>query len=51
MAIIEQLVAPLLRQRNPRAREQAAEVAYDIEHYGGKLREALTRAAMRHVIG
>jgi DNA-binding transcriptional MerR regulator len=51
LALIEQLVAPLMRQRNPKAREHAAEVAHDIEALGAELRAALLRAALRHLIG
>ena len=51
LALIEQLVAPLMRQRNPKAREHAAEVAHDIEALGAELRAALARAALRHLIG
>ena len=51
LGLIEQLVLPLMRQRNPKAREHAAEVAHDIEALGADLRAALARAALRHLIG
>ena len=49
--LIEQLVVPLMRQRNPRARVQASEVAHDIEALGAELRAAMIRAALRDLVG
>jgi hypothetical protein len=51
LALIEQMVLPLLRQHNPAAREHAAEVALDIERLGEELRAALASKALRHLIG
>jgi len=51
MALIEQLVLPLLRQRNPAARDHAADVAMDVERLGEELRAALASKALRHLIG
>ena len=51
LGLIEQLVAPLLRQRNPAAREQAGGLADDLEHYGAELRAALVRKGLRLLIG
>ena len=45
--LFEQMIQPLLRQRNPQAREQAREQLTDMERVG-QLRSALMRAAMRH---
>jgi DNA-binding transcriptional MerR regulator len=46
--LFEQMIQPLLRQRNPQSREQAREQLTDMERVGGQLRSALMRAAMRH---
>jgi len=46
--LFEQMIQPLLRQRNPQAREQAREQLTDMEQIGSRLRSALMRAAMRH---
>jgi len=46
--LFEQMIQPLLRQRNPQAREQAREQLTDMEQVGSRLRSALMRAAMRH---
>lgn len=51
MALIEQLVLPLLRQRNPIARDQAGSLAMEIERLGEELRAALASKALRHLIG
>jgi hypothetical protein len=45
--LFEQLVMPLVRQRNPQARVQAAEIVRSLSTLGGELREALLRAALR----
>lgn len=45
--LFEQLIQPLLRQRNPEARAQAAERLSDLEEVGGRLRAAMMRAALR----
>ncbi len=46
--LFEQMIQPLLRQRNPHAREQARTQLTDMERVGGQLRSALMRSAMRH---
>jgi DNA-binding transcriptional MerR regulator len=46
--LFEQMIQPLLRQRNPQAREQARQQLGEMEQIGGKLRSALMRSAMRH---
>jgi DNA-binding transcriptional MerR regulator len=47
----EQLVLPLLKQRNPAARQQAAEVLADLAQLGEGLRAALVRSALRQYSG
>jgi DNA-binding transcriptional MerR regulator len=47
--LFEQLVMPLLRQRNPQAREQAIEDLEELEELGGELRAALVHQALRDV--
>ena len=46
--LLEQLIQPLLRQRNPEARARAVAQLADLEEDGGKLRTAMMRAALRH---
>lgn len=46
--LFEQMIQPLLRQRNPQAREQARVRLTDMERVGSQLRSALMRSAMRH---
>jgi hypothetical protein len=50
-ALVEQVVAPLLRQRSPEARERAEEVAREMAALAVRLHTALVRAAMRNVVG
>ena len=45
--LYEQLILPLLRQRNPQARGQAATRLEELDGLGTKLRAALMRAALR----
>ena len=40
---------PLLRQRNPQARRQAAETIDDLARLGGELRAALLERALREI--
>jgi DNA-binding transcriptional MerR regulator len=47
-ALFEQLVMPLVRQRNPQARQQAVATLNELAELGGRLRAALLRAALRH---
>jgi DNA-binding transcriptional MerR regulator len=47
----EQLVLPLLKQRNPAARQQAADVLADLAQLGEGLRAALVRSALRQYSG
>ena len=46
--LFEQLIQPLLRQRNPDANRQALDNLAHLESVGGELRSALVRAALRH---
>jgi DNA-binding transcriptional MerR regulator len=46
--LLEQLIQPLLRQRNPEARAQAVNELNDLEQVGGRLRSAMMRSALHH---
>ncbi len=45
--LLEQLIQPLLRQRNPEARAQAMGQLNELEQTGGRLRAAMMRSALR----
>ncbi len=45
--LFEQLIQPLLRQRNPDSRAQAVAQLDDLEQTGGRLRAAMMRSALR----
>ena len=47
VGLLEQLIQPLLRQRNPEARSQAVSQLNDLEQVGGRLRAAMMRSALR----
>jgi DNA-binding transcriptional MerR regulator len=47
IGLVEQVVTPLVRQRNPTARRQAADNLGEMAHLGEQLRGALLRAALR----
>jgi DNA-binding transcriptional MerR regulator len=47
VGLFEQLILPLLRQRNPAARAQAAEMLAELGSAGAELRRALLRQALR----
>jgi hypothetical protein len=49
--LVEQIVTPLLRQRNPEARQRAVEAAADLAKLGQSLRAALLRKALRDLLG
>jgi hypothetical protein len=49
VALFEQLIMPLLRQRNPQARRQAADTIADLSRLGGDLRDALLERALKDV--
>lgn len=46
-ALFEQLVLPLLRQRNPQSRQQASTTLVELAEFGAQLRSALLGAALR----
>jgi DNA-binding transcriptional MerR regulator len=47
--IFEQVIVPLLRQRNPEARRQAAATLAELATLGGDLRKALVDQALRQI--
>jgi uncharacterized protein (DUF2336 family) len=47
--IFEQVIMPLLRQRNPEARRQAAATLSELTSLGGDLRRALIDQAVRQI--
>ena len=47
--LFEQIVLPLLRQRNPQARQQATETLTDLARLGNDLRSALVDQAVRQI--
>jgi hypothetical protein len=49
--LVEQIVMPLLRQRNPEARQRALDAASDLATLGQNLRGALLRKALRDLLG
>ncbi len=51
MGLVEQIVTPLLRQRNPEARQRAAEAAADLARLGQGLRASLVRRDIRRQLG
>jgi len=44
--LVQQVRMPLIRQRNPEARQAAAQAVEELSHLGGELRAALLRAAL-----
>ncbi len=46
--LFEQVVMPLYKQRNPRARQQAAGTLDELSRLGAELRDALLRTALRN---
>ncbi len=51
MGLIEQVVIPLLRQRNPESRQRAADAAEQMATLGQSMRATLVRAALRRHLG
>jgi hypothetical protein len=51
LGLIEQVVTPLIRQRNPEARQRAVEAADELSRLGQTLRASLLRRSMRHHLG
>ena len=49
--LFEQIVTPLLKQRNPEARRQAVQALEDLTHLGQSLRAAVLRQALRRLSG
>lgn len=49
--LIEQVVIPLLRQRNPEARQRAVEGADELASLGESMRTTLLRLALRQHLG
>jgi DNA-binding transcriptional MerR regulator len=49
--LFEQIVLPLLKQRNPSARKQAADTLAQLGDLGEALRSALVRQAVRNITG
>jgi DNA-binding transcriptional MerR regulator len=51
VALFEQIVMPLLRQRNPEARRKAGEIVGELARLGAGMRASLLRHALRHQTG
>jgi hypothetical protein len=49
--LFEQVVTPLLKQRNPQARAQAVEALEDLCQLGQRLRAAMLRQAVKGLTG
>ena len=47
-SLFEQMILPLLRQRNPQARQQAVETLTSLTELGGELRSAIVHSALSH---
>ncbi len=51
VGLVEQVIAPLLRQRNPEARQRAVEAAADLARLGQSVRASLVRSELRRQLG
>ncbi|HVA06690.1 MAG TPA: MerR family transcriptional regulator [Acidimicrobiales bacterium] len=51
LGLIEQVIIPLLRQRNPESRQRAVEGATELGSLGQSMRAALLRSALRRHLG
>jgi hypothetical protein len=51
VGLVEQVVTPLLRQRNPEARRRAIESAAELVRLGQSLRSSLVRTSLRRQLG
>jgi hypothetical protein len=51
MGLIEQVIIPLLRQRNPESRQRAVEGADEMGTLGQTMRATLLRSALRRHVG
>lgn len=49
--LFEQVVTPLLKQRNPQSRRQAVEALGELSDMGAQLRAALVRKALKGLVG
>jgi DNA-binding transcriptional MerR regulator len=49
--LVEQIVTPLLRQRNPESRQKANDAAAELGALGQQLRAALLRRELRRLLG
>jgi DNA-binding transcriptional MerR regulator len=49
-SLFEQIILPLLRQRNPQARQQAVVTLEALSALGGELRSAIVRSALSHYL-
>ena len=47
-SLFEQMILPLLRQRNPQARQQAVDTLTTLAALGGELRSAIVHSALSH---
>jgi DNA-binding transcriptional MerR regulator len=47
-SLFEQMILPLLRQRNPQARQQAVDTLSSLSALGGELRSAIVHSALSH---
>jgi DNA-binding transcriptional MerR regulator len=50
-ALFEQVVTPLLKQRNPQSRRQAVETLSELSDMGAQLRAAMVRRALKGLFG
>jgi DNA-binding transcriptional MerR regulator len=51
VGVVEQVITPLLRQRNPEARQRAVEAAADLARLGQSMRASLIRTELRRQLG
>jgi DNA-binding transcriptional MerR regulator len=51
VGLVEQVITPLLRQRNPEARQRAVDAAADLARLGQSMRAALVRTELRRQLG
>jgi DNA-binding transcriptional MerR regulator len=51
LGLIEQVITPLLRQRNPEARQRAVDASNELSRLGQALRAAILRRALHHHLG
>ncbi len=49
-SLFEQMILPLMRQRNPQARQQAIATLEALSALGGELRSAIVRSALSHYL-